>query len=166
MEHWQIGLSGPIPHDVQEKRVFRGSNVTETSAQVMFWVLFARDNVNKPQRELNPAGAAEKIRLNGKDWLCFTDPICAWFAPSHAVKPKIQFVLKSKVFFFVFGLFFCFFYTHQYTKLLGEAKKPLPTLKWEMGKLEVALFKSHSRNLHITDKHILHALYRNYILEV
>lgn len=42
-------LSGAIPHDVLAKLVFRGSNVMEASAQVMFWVLFARDNVNKPQ---------------------------------------------------------------------------------------------------------------------
>lgn len=41
--------------------------MTEASAQVVFWILFARDNVNKPQRELNPAGAAEKTRLNRKD---------------------------------------------------------------------------------------------------
>lgn len=51
--------SGAIPHDVQPKRVFGGSNVMETSAQVMFWGLFARDNVNKPQWEFNPAGAAK-----------------------------------------------------------------------------------------------------------
>lgn len=113
MEHWQICLSGPIPRDVLGKRVFRGSNVTEMSAQVMFWVLFARDNVNKPQWELNPAGAAGKIRLNTKDWLCFTDLICAWFAQSDAVKPKVQFVLKSKAF---------FFHTHQYTNVVDRQR--------------------------------------------
>lgn len=33
----------------------------ERSVQVMFWVLFARDNVDKPQAEVHSAVAAAKI---------------------------------------------------------------------------------------------------------
>lgn len=36
----------------------------ETSVQVMFWVLFARDNVDKPQSEVHSAVAAAKIEQN------------------------------------------------------------------------------------------------------
>lgn len=38
----------------------------ETSVQVMFWVLFARDNVDKPQSEVHSAVAAAKIEQNLK----------------------------------------------------------------------------------------------------
>lgn len=40
------------------KRVFRER---ERSVRVMFWVLFARDNVYKPQAEVHSAVATAKI---------------------------------------------------------------------------------------------------------
>ena len=42
----------------------------ERSVQVMFWVLFARDNVDKPQSEVHSAVAAVKIeqKLNSAEW--------------------------------------------------------------------------------------------------
>lgn len=64
MEHWEIWsqmLVSSYSSRRAVKRVFRESNVMERGVQVVFWVLFARDNVYKPQSEVHSAVAAAKI---------------------------------------------------------------------------------------------------------
>ena len=66
----------------------------ETSVQVMFWVLFARDNVDKPQSEVHSAVAAAKIEqnLNSLVLNLFQLLFLLFFvsAEESAFKPKIH----------------------------------------------------------------------------
>lgn len=64
MEHseiWSQTLVSSYSSRYAVKRVFRQSNVMEGRVQVMFWVLFARDNAYKPQSGAHSAVAAAKI---------------------------------------------------------------------------------------------------------
>lgn len=87
------------------KRVSRESNVTEMRVEVMFWVLFARDNMYKPQSEVPSTVAAAKIEqtlksagLNLIQELTQLAPVCGAPQNVHSERHhKITFRLTCTV---------------------------------------------------------------------